>query len=698
MTEPTTPHSVGEPRRRRRFAPVVWGLLLVAVLLATAVQTRRPLIEWALLHLLDANQARNVSLQVEAVDPTRLILSHLSLSYEPTAQIEVDVTLGRAEFTFTPQTLLEGRVEHVDLSGLKLKANVASQAARPTPASNGDPLTASLTSWTETVGSLPARSLSMRSAQADLDFPEGRLAAEFELEMNPVSDGAASGADAVVKLHVGVKPEDLTVPGIRLRAPVELSLEAMRLDVAWLAELKPVKLDADFGEEAPTRVVLQTPELRGRFDLQSDAQQPLTLSSGMGALELPSMGISARGISLAAGIEPTAWVSVKIEKLRDERSSPRFAPLTVRARISPIADRLDFEVDVADESGHLNLLTRGSHDPATGRGHATSRLGALRFGAEALQPSQLAPALEGTVSDLRGEVQALASTTWDLSRAEPMTAHLEVAIGDLDLSTPWVRLEGIHGVIELTGPSPWSTPPGQQIAIGVVDLGIAATDALVVFGLRPDGVLVVGDARLRFAGGTLQSASRIELDGDVHDVVLEVSGIELGQLLSLVDMEGLTGSGTLSGRIPLHVEAETVEVRDGHLSNEGSGSIRYLPARGGEIAASAYSQLDTAIGVLTNLQFDRLDLSLSGQTKGLMHCVIRVEGQNPDFENGWPIKFKLDLESRLVDLVREVSSAAEIAHTIQERISDFSTRAANFAPPPPSNSDDTVVAPEPGGD
>ena len=73
MTEPTTPHSVGEPRRRRRFAPVVWGLLLVAVLLATAVQTRRPLIEWALLHLLDANQARNVSLQVEAVDPTRLI-------------------------------------------------------------------------------------------------------------------------------------------------------------------------------------------------------------------------------------------------------------------------------------------------------------------------------------------------------------------------------------------------------------------------------------------------------------------------------------------------------------------------------------------------------------------------------------------------------------------------------------------------
>ena len=53
---------------------------------------------------------------------------------------------------------------------------------------------------------------------------------------------------------------------------------------------------------------------------------------------------------------------------------------------------------------------------------------------------------------------------------------------------------------------PPTTPPGQQLAIGLLDLGLPLTRGLVAFELRPGPALAVERLRWDFAGGTVGAA------------------------------------------------------------------------------------------------------------------------------------------------------------------------------------------------
>ena len=53
--------------------------------------------------------------------------------------------------------------------------------------------------------------------------------------------------------------------------------------------------------------------------------------------------------------------------------------------------------------------------------------------------------------------------------------------------------------------APLSTPPGQQLAIGLVDVGLPLTDGLLTFDLEP-GQLVVEQLRLAVARGRIRAA------------------------------------------------------------------------------------------------------------------------------------------------------------------------------------------------
>ena len=46
-------------------------------------------------------------------------------------------------------------------------------------------------------------------------------------------------------------------------------------------------------------------------------------------------------------------------------------------------------------------------------------------------------------------------------------------------------LQQVNGVVEIDRLSPLTTPPGQQLAIGLLDLGLPLTRGLIVFELLP---------------------------------------------------------------------------------------------------------------------------------------------------------------------------------------------------------------------
>ena len=82
-----------------------------------------------------------------------------------------------------------------------------------------------------------------------------------------------------------------------------------------------------------------------------------------------------------------------------------------------------------------------------------------------------------------------------------------------------------------------------------------------------------------FAGGTIRSAGRVDLLAEERQILLRVEDVELAELLALVNLEGLSGEGRLSGKLPLTLHADGIRIHAALLESSEGGWLRYRPDR-----------------------------------------------------------------------------------------------------------------------
>ena len=136
----------------------------------------------------------------------------------------------------------------------------------------------------------------------------------------------------------------------------------------------------------------------------------------------------------------------------------------------------------------------------------------------------------------------------------------------------------------------------------------------------------------------------LELPPAPGRLALDAEGLDLARLLAAIDLKGLSGSGRLSGRLPLAWSKAGVEVRGGRLSATGPGLLRYQPPT--QVADNPGLQ------ALRNFHYSRLDLEIDYMANGDYRLWLKLDGHNPDLYGGHPIAFKLDLNGSLPGLFR----------------------------------------------
>src|SRR5690606_9682273 len=106
--------------------------------------------------------------------------------------------------------------------------------------------------------------------------------------------------------------------------------------------------------------------------------------------------------------------------------------------------------------------------------------------------------------------------------------------------------------VRFTSLSPFATAPGQSATIERVDLGMPLEDGRLSFALEREGRVAIDQLDFAFAGGRL-FAEPFTIDSVTADdigFVLRAEDVELAEFLASSRIEGLAGSGTLSGRVP----------------------------------------------------------------------------------------------------------------------------------------------------
>ncbi len=171
-------------------------------------------------------------------------------------------------------------------------------------------------------------------------------------------------------------------------------------------------------------------------------------------------------------------------------------------------------------------------------------------------------------------------------------------------------------------------------------------------------------AELSTFGGIISvEATDIEFQRDRVELQLQLSNIDFARFLAALDQEGLEGSGTLHGSLPLSFTSDGVDLDLAKLAAPQPGQLRYRPS------GTADSQLDNiALQALTDFHYDALQLELSYHNNGTYQVKLHLEGNNPQLYDGYPLSLTINLSGELPELLRTTLMGADFSKEVLKKI------------------------------
>jgi len=683
---------------------IAFGLGALVIVLATVLIAQRRSIARSIID----SQLRALGLEEVRHEVERLGLNEFGVR---NLQIGRDdgLSVGEIQARYSLESLMAGRLAELSVSGVRLRGKldergVTFSALDPLWQRRGDAETGAAR-----VVALPAQHIAVDDVVVEIETPQGPFVTTLAADL---SEGIGSDLSArasveaehalfsgVARLDARGTPDSFDgnidfelkaggeiLPGTQLE-PTAVAGKARFAysQESFEATLAPTPFTLEFlGQSGPMRVEGETPELSLVLP-QSPAGEAsaIRVEAVRGRIGFPDLGFEASGLSADVEFAPSTGLSTgsfRIGSLSDTQAILRLCELAVAGTLDATGAQQGFDIAASNSGRELVVDIRGSHDPQTGEGSARVTMQPIEFQPGGLEPAALSPLLVDEILEASGGIDLRGAIHWDAEGG--LQAGFEVGLRDLSISSTQGSFEHLNAAIRIVGPWPPSTPPHQLVSMARMDFGLELTNGLISFQLRPDGVLDIESAEWALAGGTIRTQAELDPRADMQELVLEVADLDLAELLKLVDLAGLSGSGRLSGSIPVRRRDPTLQIHGAVISSTSEGGwIRYRPDAD---ALGAQQQQDTNIvsaalgtvlsAVLENLHYETLEVTLDGDTASPVNVSIHVAGANPDYLDGHPVEFNLGIESRLADILKNATAVYQIPAEIERRLRELSEK------------------------
>lgn len=359
------------------------------------------------------------------------------------------------------------------------------------------------------------------------------------------------------------------------------------------------------------------------------------------ALEGGALGLDMTGGGLRAVLNAAV--------LRNLEQPAVLIPVNLSGTAALVDGIADFELKgVGTTVSALALDIKGRYDGALA---AQIALSPLRFAPGGLQPRDLLPMLGPAPEKVAGGLSLAGKLGYGAGK---FTSDLALKLDALGFVTETATVEDLKGTIRITSPWPPATAAGQRLTAKVSSGGESARiDLTGQLTARP--ALKVERLAVDVAGGTLSTGGfSTALDRPAIKATIDVAHLDLAEVTRILGIDGLTGSGSLDGAIPVEVKGDSVTITDGRLKARGPGTLAYRPGNLPPQIAAAGREMELTLQALSNFHYDGLELEFAKAAAGEGYVLLRMAGGNPEALPGQPFNFNIRLESnfaRLADVI-----------------------------------------------
>jgi hypothetical protein len=198
---------------------------------------------------------------------------------------------------------------------------------------------------------------------------------------------------------------------------------------------------------------------------------------------------------------------------------------------------------------------------------------------------------------------------------------------------------------------PPRTAPLQQIKIKKLIAAMPLEDISVHWQLGSEKGhprVLLDHAEARVAGGKIRIDDTILRPGAASNAVdLHLERLSLGRLFEDLNIEALSGTGTLSGTIPVRVGDQGVVIADGILSAVETGVLHVRLGSTKQVLERQGEQVALMVQALENFHYEALELRVTRPPGGQLELRVHMDGKNPDVMEGHPFRFNISLSGNL---------------------------------------------------
>ena len=473
---------------------------------------------------------------------------------------------------------------------------------------------------------------------------------------------------------------------LMLDVPLELALNneqlQLRVGEAGQVVLKKIKFDKTRIKSVAVKLLTEI-GCRYQLDRRDWSCEPfalgLTIPSiknkqnkiavSTGRLEFTSLTGSSNTWAASLGVDIPDWVI----DIGNDKSAKQIR-----------LERAYGSIDVSNEKIHAKLALVAPHDGATVHINAThvmkNKAGKALYRLEPIEMPQHSAVFADTYSDWpaklslnAGIIGVIGEVAWQHGNVLP-SSRSTLTMQNVSGSHDEITFAGLAGSFDAKGGDELHIKARQGLSLAKLDIGAPVTDISLqaeIF-LPKDGKpkVKIADLLLHVLGGKM-NGKQIELDlaREQNPFTLQVSGVDLEELLKLEQKEGLFGSGIIDGELPLVLTGDGILMQDGQLAaRKPGGKLIYTANEGVRNMAKSNAGVKLLVTAMEDFSYKVLKANVDYTPNGLLKMKVRLEGSNPELEGGRSVHLNVDVEDNILELLRSLRLASDISEKIGEQV------------------------------
>jgi hypothetical protein len=309
----------------------------------------------------------------------------------------------------------------------------------------------------------------------------------------------------------------------------------------------------------------------------------------------------------------------------------------------------------------VRVPLRASYGGAGSRGNITLGPATLDFRPNGLQPAALGSVL-AMVTSAEGAVDAAGAISF--APNTPLKGRAAVEFRELTVATAQGAVEQLNGAIRLEGLFPPRTAGAQTITARRIVAGVPLEEPSLRFRVEPteaETVVVIERAEGRIAEGIVHvDGARFNPSAARNDLKMAIGGLSLGRLLRDYAMDGMSGTGTLSGVIPVTFSSGGLTIESGTVQADGGGILRVAWGSSRDTFMQQGESVALMVQALEDFHYSTLRITIDRPADDLLSLKVTMEGYNPAVRSGHPFRFNISLGGELEEILSVVREGGRL--------------------------------------